>query len=62
MRAGIVVSVMPKERQRLEAIVADGNTPQKHAKRARAILATADGCGTNEIVRRCGLSKPVVWR
>jgi transposase len=62
MRAGIVVSVTPEDRQRLEAIVADGNTAQKHAKRARAILATADGCGTNEIMRRCGLSKPVVWR
>ena len=62
MRVGIVVSVTPKDRVRLEAIVADGNTPQKHVKRARAILATADGCGTNEIMRRSGLSKPVVWR
>jgi transposase len=26
------------------------------------IIATADGCGTNEIMRRSGLSKPVVWR
>lgn len=42
MRTGIVVSVTPKDRVRLEEIVADGNTPQKHAKRARVILATAD--------------------
>jgi len=26
------------------------------------IVATADGCGTSEIMRRSGLSKPVVWR
>ena len=26
------------------------------------ILATAEDCGTLEIVRRSGLSKPVVWR
>jgi len=26
------------------------------------IVATAEGCGTNEIMRRSGLSKPVVWR
>ena len=62
MRTGIVVSVTPKDRFRLEAIIADGNTPQKHVKRARVILATAEGCGTNEVMRRSGLSKPVVWR
>jgi transposase len=62
MRAGIVVSVTPQDRIRLEAILTDGNTRQKHAARARVIVATADGCGTNEIMRRSGLSKPVVWR
>jgi len=29
--------------------------------RAKVILATADGCGTAEIMRRSGKSKPVVW-
>ena len=29
--------------------------------RANVILATADGCGTAEIMRRSGKSKPVVW-
>jgi transposase len=62
MRAGIVVTVTPQDRIRLEAIVADRNTPQKHAARVRVIIATADGCGTTEIMRRSGLSKPVVWR
>ena len=62
MRAGIVVSVTPQDRILLEAIVADRNTRQKHAARARVIVATAEGCGTTEIMRRSGLSKPVVWR
>src|SRR6201987_2347540 len=62
MRAGIVVNVMPGDRRQLEAIVGDRNTPQKHVWRAKIILATADGCGTTEIMRRSGKAKPVVWR
>ena len=62
MRAGIVVEVTPEDRVRLERIVGDRNIPQKHSARARVILATAEDCGTLEIVRRSGLSKPVVWR
>jgi Winged helix-turn helix len=62
MRAGIVVNVTRDDRRRLEAIVADRSAPQKHVWRARIILATADGCGTTEIMRRSGKSKPVVWR
>src|SRR5215813_205727 len=61
MRAGIVVNVTPADRRRLEAIVADRGAPQKHVWRAKIILATADGCGTAEIMRRSGKSKPVVW-
>jgi transposase len=56
------MTVTPEDRRRLEAIVGDRNTKQKHAKRAKVILATADGWGTNEIMRRSELSKPVVWR
>ena len=62
MRAGIVVNVTRADRRRLEAIVADRSAPQKHVWRANIILATADGCGTAEIMRRSGKSKPVVWR
>ena len=43
-------------------MVEDRNAKQKHVKRAKVILATADGCGTNEVMRRSELSKPVVWR
>ena len=62
MRAGIVVNVTRADRHRLEAIVLDRSAPQKHVWRANIILATADGCGTAEIMRRSGKSKPVVWR
>ena len=61
MRAGISVNVTRSDRRRLEAIVADRGAPQKHVWRANIILATADGCGTAEIMRRSGKSKPVVW-
>ena len=61
MRAGIVVNVTRADRRRLEAIVADRCAPQKHVWRAQIILATADGCGTAEIIRRSGKAKPVVW-
>ncbi len=30
--------------------------------RAQIILATADGCGIAEVMRRSGKAKPVVWR
>ena len=62
MRAGIRITVTSGDRLRLEAIVGDRNAKQKHVKRAKVILATAEGCGTNEIMRRSELSKPVVWR
>jgi transposase len=62
MRAGIEITVTPGDRQRLEAIVRDRNTAQKHVARAKVILASADGFGTMEITRRSGLSKPAVWR
>ena len=62
MRAGIVVTVTPEDRSRLEAIVSDRNRAQKHVARARVLLATGEGLGTMEIMARSGLSKPAVWR
>ncbi len=62
MRSGIIVKVKASDRLRLAAIVADRNSPQKHVWRAHIVLATADGIGTNEIMRRTGRSKSVVWR
>jgi transposase len=62
MREGITVEVSAADRVRLEAIMADRNSRQKHVWRARIVLATAEGCGTAEIMRRAGKSKPCVWR
>ena len=62
MGEGISIGVSPADRERLAAVVADRNSPQKHVWRARIILATAEGCGTAEIMRRAGVSKPCVWR
>lgn len=46
-----VLEVTTAERNRLEAIVADRNSPQKHVWRAVIVLATADGLGTVAIMR-----------
>jgi transposase len=62
MREGIVVEVSAADRVRLEAVVADRNSPQKHVWRARIVLLTAEGHGTNEIIRRTAKSKTAVWR
>ena len=58
----VEVRLGPGDRQRLEAVVGDRNRAQKHVWRAQIILATAEGCGTAEIMRRAGVSKPCVWR
>ena len=52
------------DRDRLEALIANGNTPQKHARRALLVLLAGDGIGTNEIQRRLRVSKPTIrrWR
>jgi transposase len=61
-RKDICLYVSPSNRSRLEALIADRNTPAKVIWRAGIVLATGDGHGTNEIVRRTGESKPCVWR
>ena len=61
-RDDICLFVSPANRARLEAIVKDRNSMRKAVWRAKIVLATADGCGTNEIMRRTGKSKPCVWR
>jgi len=62
MRSGISISVSAADRRRLEAIVAGRMTPQKHVWRARIVLLTADGVGTNAIMAATGKSKSTVWR
>jgi transposase len=62
MRKDVVIDPGVADRARLEAVLADRNSPQKHVWRARIILLTADGLGTVEIMRRTGKSKTCVWR
>ena len=62
MRPGIVIDMIAADRRRLAALVRDRNAAQKHVWRARIVLLSADGVGTNEIMRRTGKSKTCVWR
>jgi transposase len=62
MRKGIIVNVTSADRARLRAVVANRNSPQKHVWRTKIILLTAEGLGTNGIMRSTGRAKSVVWR
>src|SRR6266403_1841331 len=62
MRKGISITVTPADRVRLQSIIRDRNSPQKHVWRARIVVLTADGEGTTAITRAVGKGKTVVWR
>ena len=47
-----------KGRAELERLLADGNTAQKIAKRARIVLMSADGHGVMAIMREAGTRSP----
>ena len=49
MRSGISFTISSRDRQRLQAIIADPKIPQKHVWRARIILLSGDGLGTSAI-------------
>ena len=50
------------DRERLLAIIAERNSPQKHVWRAWIVLMTADGHGTTVIMRQAGVAKTAVRR
>src|SRR5271169_5631310 len=62
MRNGISITLKPGDCRRLKALTRDRNAPQKHVWRAEIVLLSADGIGTNEIMRETGKSKTCVWR
>ncbi len=62
MRTGISITLRPAARRRLAALARDRNAPHKHVWRAEIVLLSADGVGTNEIMRQTGKSKTCVWR
>ncbi len=61
-RNDICLYVSQSSRARLEALISDRNTSAKVVWRAQIVLATGDGHGTHEIMRRTGTSKPTIWR
>jgi hypothetical protein len=61
MRSGVEVRPGPGDRERLEAVIASRNSPQKHVWRAQIVLLSADGVGTMEIQRQTGKGKPTIW-
>ena len=62
MREGITIKLASDDRARLLQVVADRNTPQKHVWRARIVLLSDEGVGTNAIMAATGKSKTTVWR
>jgi len=62
MRTGISISITPADLDRLRDLVKDRNAPQKHVWRAQIVLLSAEGLGTNAIMRATGKSKTCVWR
>src|SRR6266496_24147 len=62
MRKGVEVRLGAGDRDRLEAVIGSGNSPQKHVWRARIVLLSADGVGTMAIQRQTGKGKPTIWR
>ena len=62
MRNGIYINLKNDDRRRLTVLARDRNATHKHVWRAEIVLLSADGVGTNEIMRRNGKSKTCVWR
>ena len=62
MREGISIEMSAVDRGRLERIAVDRNSKQKHVWWSWMILATSQGCGNAEIMRRGEVWKPCVWR
>src|SRR5205085_5406792 len=62
MRKGISITVTPADRVRLQSIIRDRNSRQKHVWRAWISVLTANGHGTTAITRAVGKGKTVVWR
>ena len=64
MSLTVSVEVPPRDREVLASWTRSPSIRAGLAQRARIVLLAADGVGTNEIVRRVGVSKPTVigWK
>jgi transposase len=62
MRTSKQINVNDRDREQLNQVVRNGNTPQKVALRARIVLLSADGISTGEIMHRLSTSTPTITR
>jgi len=62
MRTGISFTVSSEDRSRLETVISNPSSPQKHVWRCRIVLLSADGAGTASIMAATAKSKTCVWR
>jgi transposase len=62
MRTIVSFQLSPTDRKRLQAIIDDRNSAQKHVWRAVIVVGVADGIGTMAIMRAAGVRKTAVWR
>jgi transposase len=62
MAQTVCILVSAVDRERLAAILADRNRPQKHVARARLVLHAAERLDVAEVARRAGIGRPAVWR
>jgi len=52
------IQLAPGDRERLEKLVRDRNTPQKVVWRARIVLLAGDGVGAVAVARQVGYASP----
>jgi len=62
MAQTVCILLSRDDRARLAAIVGDRNIPQKHARRAKIVLHSAEGHSVLDVARLSGVSRPAVWR
>jgi len=61
-KAAKALTLKKTDRELLDALVRNGQTPQKVALRARLILSAAEGRANNAIANELGISRPKVLR
>jgi len=61
MRGGISITLGEGDGRRVGAVGTDRNASQKHVWRARIVLMSADGFGTNAMMAATGTAKTTVW-
>jgi transposase len=62
MRTSKQISVRERDREQLNQLVRNGNTPQKVVLRARIVLLSADGISTGESMHQLSTTTPTITR